>query len=114
MLRTYTTAKNNNLQREFHCCHNISIFLVSLYAKKSNNNNNNNKNHIAFTCVNLPLFILLFIIFIVLFPSSINFEFNFGLNFNTINLFYINCKISFDSLPIKEKSLGLLELASKM
>ena len=34
MLRTYTTAKNNNLQREFHCCHNISIFLVSLYLKK--------------------------------------------------------------------------------
>ena len=39
-------------------------------------------------------------------------KFNFGLNFHTVRLFYLNCKISFGFLPIKEKSLGLLELAS--
>ena len=54
-----------------------------------------------------------FIIFILL-PFSIIFKFNFGLNFNTVRLFYLNLKISFGFLPIKEKSLGLLDLASKM
>ena len=43
-----------------------------------------------------------------------NFEFNFDLNFNTISFFHLSCQISFDCLPIKEKSLGLLELVSKM
>ena len=70
--------------------------------------------HIAFTCVNTPVFLLHFIIFTVLLPFSINFEFNFGLNFNTKSLFHLNCKKSFGFLPMKEKSLGLLELTSKM
>ena len=68
----------------------------------------------AFTCVNLLLFLLFFIMFNVLLPFGMNFEFNFGLNFNTMSLFRLNCKISFGFLHIKEKSLGLLELASKM
>ena len=70
--------------------------------------------NIAFTCVNALLLLLPFIIFIVLLPFSMIFEFNCGLNFNNIRLFYLNCKISFGFLPIKKKSLGLLELASKM
>lgn len=40
-----------------------------------------------------------------------------GLNFKSlsaISLFHLNCKISFGFLPIKEKSLGLLKLASKI
>ena len=72
------------------------------------------KKHTAFTWVNPALFLLPFIIFIVLLSFSVNFEFNFGLNFNTINLFHLNRKISFGFLPIKEKSLDLLELAPKM
>ena len=72
------------------------------------------KKHSAFTCVNPALFLLPFIIFIVLLSCSVNFEFNFGLNFNTINLFHLNRKISFGFLPIKEKWLDLLELAPKM
>ena len=87
-----------------YSCHNISIFLVCLYAKKT---------YIAVTCVNPLLFLLPFIIFIVLLPFSINFEYNFGLNFNTISFFHLNCKILFGFLSIKEKSLGLLELVSK-
>ena len=67
----------------------------------------------AFTCVNPLLFLLPFIIFIVLLPFSLNFEFNFGLNFNTISPFHLNSKIPFGFLPIKEKLLGLLELTSK-
>ena len=47
-------------------------------------------------------------------PLSMNSKFNFGLNFNTISLFHLNCEISFGFLPIKEKSSGLLELASKI
>ena len=57
--------------------------------------------------INLPLLLLPFIIFIVLLLFSINFEFSFGSNFNTISLFHLNCKISFGFLPIKEKSLDL-------
>ena len=67
-----------------------------------------------FTCVNLLPFLLPFIIFIVLLPFSIHFEYDFGLNFNTISPFHLNCKISFGFLPIKEKSLGLLELPSEV
>ena len=67
----------------------------------------------VFTSVN-PLLFLLPFIFIVLLPFSMNFKFNFGLNFNTFRLFHLNCKISFGFLPIKEKALGLLELASKI
>ena len=75
------------------------------------------KTYIAFTmeiCVNSLLFLLPFIIFTVLLSFSINFKFNSGLNFNTISLFYLNCKISFGFLPIKEKLLDLSELAFKM
>ena len=68
----------------------------------------------AFTCVNPFLFLFLFIMFNVLLPFSMNFKFNFGLNFNTMGLFHLNCKISFGFLHINETSLGLLELASKM
>ena len=59
--------------------------------------------NIAFTCVDPLLF---FIIFIALLPFSMILKFNFGLNFNTMRLFYLNCKISFCFLPIKEKPLG--------
>ena len=68
---------------------------------------------IAFTCANPLLFLLPCIYFIVLLPFSMNFKSNFGLNFNTIALFHLNCKISFGFLPTKEKSLGLLKLAPK-
>ena len=74
----------------------------------------NKKTYIAFTCVNPLLSLFSFIIFILLLPFSMNFKSNFGLNLNTINLFHLNCKISFGFLPVKEKSLGLLELASEM
>ena len=37
-----------------------------------------------------------------------NFKSDFGLNFNTTSLFHLNCKKSFGFLPIKGKSLGLL------
>ena len=57
---------------------------------------------------------LLFIIFIVLLPFSINFKLSFCLNFNTISLLHLKCKISFGFHTIKEESLGLFELASKM
>ena len=80
----------------FPCGHNMSKFLVWLYAK-----------YIAFTCVNLLLFLLPFIVFIVLLPFSMNFKFNLGLNFITIRLFHLNCKITLGFFPIKEKSLGL-------
>ena len=68
----------------------------------------------TFTCVNPLLFLLPFIIFIVLLPFRMNFKSNFGLNFNTKAFFHLNCEISFGFLPIKEKSLGILELASKI
>ena len=68
----------------------------------------------VFTCVNPFFFLLIFIIFIVLLPFSMNFKINFDLNFNITSLFHLNCKVSFGLLPIKEKSLGLSELASKM
>ena len=96
-------------------CDNMSIVplswyidFVCLYAKKKK------KNYIVFTCVNSLLFLLPFIIFIVLLSFIINFRFNFFLDFHTISLFHLNWKISFGFLPMKEKSLGLLELASKM
>ena len=79
-------------------------FFVCLYAKKTS---------IDFACVNPLLFLLLFIIFIVLLPFSINFKFNVCLNFNTMSLFHLNCKTPFGFLPIKEKSLGLVELPLK-
>ena len=44
---------------------------------------------------------------------SMMIKFNFGLNFHTVRLFYLNCKISFGFLPIKEKSLGLLKRSLK-
>ena len=72
------------------------------------------KTYIAFTYVNPLLFLLHFIIFILLLPFSLNFELNFGLNVNTISLFHSNRKMLFGFLPTKEKSLGLLELDSKM
>ena len=72
------------------------------------------KAYTTFTRVNPFLFLLPFIIFIVLLPFGMNFKSNFGLNFYTIVFFHLKCKISFGFLPIKEKSLGLLELASKM
>ena len=89
-------------------CHNISILFVCLYAKK------NIYIYIVFTCVNSLLFLLPFIIFIVLLSFIINLRFNFFLDFHSISLFHLNWKISFGFLPMKEKSLGLLELASKM
>ena len=73
-----------------------TIFFVFLYAK-----------------IYLLLVFLLSFSVVVLLPFSMIFKFNFGLNFNIIR-FYLNCKISFGFLPIKQKSLGLLELASKM
>ena len=73
-----------------------TIFFVFLYAK-----------------IQLLLVFLLSFSVVVLLPFSMIFKFNFGLNFNIIR-FYLNCKISFGFLPIKQKSLGLLELASKM
>ena len=72
------------------------------------------KTYIIFTCVNPPLFLLPLKIFIVLLPFSVNFEINFALNFNTTSLFHLNCKILFCFLPIKEKSLGLLQLVSEI
>ena len=90
-------------------CHNISILFVCLYAKKKKI-----YIYIVFTCVNSLLFLLPFIIFIVLLSFIINFRFNFFLDFHTISLFHLNCEVSFGFLPMKEKSLGLLELASKM
>ena len=60
----------------------INRYFLFLYLKK----------HIAFMCVNTPLFLLPFIIFTVLLPFSINFEFNFGLNFNAVSFFHLNCK----------------------
>ena len=66
--------------------------------------------NIAFTCVNPLLFLLPFIIFFVLISFSMNFKFNFGLNLITIRIFHLKCKISFQFLPIKEESLGFLEL----
>ena len=68
----------------------------------------------AFTCVNPLLFLLLFSIFNLLLLFSMNFKFNFGLNFNIMSLFHLNGKILFGFLQIKETLLGLLELASKM
>ena len=65
-------------------------------------------------CVNPVLFLLPFIIFIVLLPFSMNFKFNFVLNFNTLSHFHLDYKISFGFFSIKEELLGLLELASKM
>ena len=103
MLRTYNTVRKNVFYHRFPCCHNISKFLVCLYKEVYTK-------YMAFTCVNLLLFLLPFIIFIVLLSFSMNFKFNFGLNFITIRLFHLNCKISFGFLPIKEKSLGFLEL----
>ena len=72
------------------------------------------KKKVAFTCVNPLLFLLIFIIFIILLRFGVNFKLNFDLNFNTISLFHLDYKISFGFLPMKEKSLGLLELVSKM
>ena len=72
------------------------------------------KKKVAFTCVNPLLFLLIFIIFIILLRFGVNFKLNFDLNFNTISLFHLDYKISFGFLPVKEKSLGLLELVSKM
>ena len=46
-------------------------------------------------------------------PLHHEFQFNFGLNFNNLSLFHLSCKILFGFFPIKEISLGLLELASK-
>ena len=103
MLRTYNTPRNNTFQRGFPCCQDILIFFVFLYAK-----------NITFTCVSLLLFLLFFIIFIALLPFSMNFEVKFDLNFNSISFFHVNCKISFGFFLIKEKSLGLSELVSKM
>ena len=87
MVRTYKTAGNNFFWRKFSCYHNIPIFLVCLNAKKIS--------YIAFTCVNSLLFLLPFITFIGLLPFSLNFEFNFGLDFNTMSLLHLSCKISF-------------------
>ena len=72
---------------------------VCLYSKKTYN--------IAFTYVNPFLFLISLIIFVLLL-------FNFGLTFNTISLFSLKLQILFGFLPIKEKLLGLLELASKI
>ena len=85
----------------------ICRYFLFLYVPKI-------KNCIAFICVNPLLFLLLFIIFIVLLLFSINFECNFCLNFNIIRLLHLNCKILSGFLPIKDKSLGLLELLSKI
>ena len=87
----------------------IDISCLLICKKK-----NKKKTYIAFTCVHPLLSLFSFIIFILLLPFSMNFKSNFGLNLNTINLFHLNCKISFGFLPVKEKSLGLLELASKL
>ena len=95
MLRVHNTARNNIFSVDF--------LVVRVY-----------QNFLAFTCVNPLLFLLLFIIFIILLPFGMNFKFNFELSFNSISFFHVNCKISFGFFPIKEKSLGLLELASKM
>ena len=76
---------------------------IFLYAK-----------NITFICVSPLLLLLFFIIFIVLLPFSMNFEFKFDLNFNSISFFHVNSKISLGFFLIKEKSLGLSELVSKI
>ena len=73
MLRMYKTVRNNIFYHRFPCCHNISTFLVCLYAK-----------NVAFNCENPLLFLLTFIIFVVLLPFRMSFTFNFGLNFKGI------------------------------
>ena len=45
--------------------------------------------------------LLFFIIFIVLLPFSMNFEFKFDLNFNSISFFHVNSKISLGFFLIK-------------
>ena len=72
---------------------------VCLYSKKTYN--------IAFIYVNPFLFLISLIIFVLLL-------FNFGLTFNAISLFSLKLQILFGFLPIKEKLLGLLELACKI
>ena len=54
------------------------------------------------------------ITFIVVLPFFMNFKYNFGLNFNTISLFLLKLKNFIWFPSYQKKSLGLLELASKM
>ena len=104
MPRTYNTARKSIFTVDFLVVI-IYWYFLFFYVQKT---------YIAFICANPLLFLLSFIVFIFLLHFSTNFEFNFGLSFHTITLFHLNCKISFGFPPIKEKSLGLLELASKM
>ena len=99
MLRTYNTARDNSFSKDFLVVVIDQYFLLVHMQRKT---------YKAFTCVNSLLFLLPLIIFIVLLSFSMNFKPNFGFNFNTISLF------SLGFLPVKEKSLGFLELTSKM
>ena len=82
-----------------HVQHSQKQYLFVYIKKKTYN--------IAFTYVNPFLFLISLIIFVLLL-------FNFGLTFNAISLFSLKLQILFGFLPIKEKLLGLLELASKI